>query len=47
MEKVFKPIVDPLPKEQLIAELTRDKLLRKTTTAITRCISLHITTLLH
>lgn len=30
MEKIFKPIVDPLPKEQVIAELTRDKLLRKT-----------------
>jgi hypothetical protein len=26
----MKPVVDPLPREQLIAELTKDKLLRKT-----------------
>lgn len=26
----MKPIVDPLPKDQIIAELTKDKLLRKT-----------------
>ncbi|MGQ9619646.1 MAG: GNAT family N-acetyltransferase, partial [Bacteroidales bacterium] len=26
----MKPIVEPLPKEQIIAELTKDKLLRKT-----------------
>ncbi len=30
MEKNMKPVVDPLPKSQLIAELTTDKLLRKT-----------------
>jgi hypothetical protein len=30
MENNMKPIVDQLPKEQLIAELTPDKLLRKT-----------------
>ena len=26
----MKPIVDPLPKDQIMAELTKDKLLRKT-----------------
>jgi hypothetical protein len=30
MEKIMKPIVDPLPLEQLMAELTKEKLLRKT-----------------
>jgi hypothetical protein len=30
MEKVMKPIVDPLPVDQVMAELTKDKLLRKT-----------------
>jgi hypothetical protein len=30
MEKIIKPIVDPLPLEQILAELTKEKLLRKT-----------------
>jgi GNAT superfamily N-acetyltransferase len=30
MENNMKPVVDPLPKDQIVAELTNDKLLRKT-----------------
>jgi hypothetical protein len=30
MEKNMKPVVDPLPVDQIISELTKDKLLRKT-----------------
>ena len=30
MEKDILPVVDPLPREQIISELTKDKLLRKT-----------------
>jgi hypothetical protein len=30
MEKNMKPVVDPLPTDQIISELTKDKLLRKT-----------------
>ncbi|MGD0582398.1 MAG: GNAT family N-acetyltransferase [Bacteroidales bacterium] len=30
MENNMKPVVDPLPKDQIVAELTKEKLLRKT-----------------
>jgi len=30
MDKEMKPVVDPVPREQIIAELSRIKLLRKT-----------------